>query len=123
MTDLVSIRSALQKKRAEIITDLSGIATFNEETGDWEAAPEMEVSEADSNNEADGVEEWNERNATVSLLEVMFRNHNRALEKIEAGTFGTCELCGTIIGEDRLMVLPTARTCALHRDDERTLPL
>ena len=123
MTDLTSIRNTLQEKREEIIADLSVIATFNEETGDWEATPVIEVSEADPNNEADGVEEWNERNATVSLLEAMFRNHNRALEKIEGGTFGTCELCGTIIGEDRLEVLPTARTCALHRDDERTLPL
>ena len=83
MTDLTSIRNTLQEKREEIIADLSVIATFNEETGDWEATPVIEVSEADPNNEADGVEEWNERNATVSLLEAMFRNHNRALEKIE----------------------------------------
>lgn len=123
MSDLASIRNTIQEKREEIIADLTAIANLNEETGDWEAAPVMEVSEADLNNEADGVEEWNERNATVSLLEAMFRNHNRALEKIERGTFGTCELCENTIGEDRLLVLTTARTCALHRDDERTLPL
>ena len=59
----------------------------------------------------------------MSQLEVMFRNCNRALEKLESGTFGTCEVCGELIEENRLLILPTARTCVAHIDEERTLTL
>ncbi len=123
MTDISSIQQALLEKRERIVTDLTAIATCNQETGDWEALPVSEVSEADVNNEADGVEDWNERHATVTQLEIMFRNYNRALEKIQSNTFGTCEICGEDIEPNRLLVLPEARTCTDHIDDERTLPL
>ena len=36
---------------------------------------------------------------------------NEALERIEAGTFGTCRLCGGMIGRKRLEAVPTATQC------------
>ena len=39
-----------------------------------------------------------------------------ALSKIDDGTFGTCEVCGKPIGEDRLAAIPWARLCI---DDQR----
>jgi DnaK suppressor protein len=123
MTDYTQLHKTLLEQKEHITADLQAIAVMNEASGDWEALPVSEVSEADSNNEADGVEDWNERHATVSQLEVMFRNCNRALDNIERGTFGTCEVCGEMIEENRLHILPTARTCMTHIDDERTLPL
>mgnify|MGYP003386288276 CR=1 FL=1 len=123
MTNFTQLHQTLLTQKEQLITDLQAIAAMNEESGDWEALPVSEVSEADNNNEADGVEDWNERHATVAQLEVMFRNCTRALEKIERGTFGTCEVCGETIEENRLIILPTARTCVAHIDDERTLSL
>lgn len=123
MTEFTNLKQLLLEQKHQVITDLESIATMSEETGDWEALPVSELSEADVNNEADGVEDWNERHATVSQLEVMFRNCNRALEKLESGTFGTCEVCGELIEENRLLILPTARTCVAHIDEERTLTL
>lgn len=41
-----------------------------------------------------------------------------ALERIEAGTYGMCEMCDKPIGEDRLRAIPWARFCI---DDERKL--
>jgi len=35
----------------------------------------------------------------------------RALEKIEDGTFGSCNLCGAEIAEERLEILPEANIC------------
>lgn len=35
-----------------------------------------------------------------------------ALQRVLAGTYGTCEECGGEIGADRLAALPTARRCA-----------
>lgn len=123
MTDLTTTKTTLLAGRETVINDLRAIATLNEETGDWEASPVTELSEADSNNEADGVEDWNERHATVTQLETLYRGYNRALDKIERGTYGVCEVCGEEISPARLLVLPTARTCVNHIDDERTLSL
>lgn len=35
----------------------------------------------------------------------------KALERIEAGTWGRCEQCSGAIGRDRLRALPETRTC------------
>lgn len=123
MTDYTSIKQTLQAERLRIVADLETIAVHNQVTGDWEATPVEEMEEADLNSEADGVEEWNERNATVAQLETTYRNIMRALEKIETNTFGVCEVCNEPIAPERLAILPTSRTCAVHIDDERTLSL
>ncbi len=124
MIDTNTLKAKLDTELAQVINDLSAIANFNELTGDWVAVPDaQELQEADMNSEADAVEEWNERRATLSQLETTYQNTKRALEKIESTTFGTCEICQALIEEDRISFLPTARTCKEHRDDERTLPL
>ena len=124
MTDITILKTKLEAELARVTSDLEAIATLNQVTGDWVAIPDaQELQEADMNSEADAVEEWNERRATLSQLETMYQNVKRALGKIEADGFGTCEICQTAIEEDRLDFLPTARTCQAHRDDERTLSL
>ena len=42
----------------------------------------------------------------------------KALEKIEKGEYGTCEVCAAEIEEDRLEANPSARTCKAHVDEE-----
>ena len=37
---------------------------------------------------------------------------NRALRKLENGSYGLCEKCGRLINEERLKVMPTATKCA-----------
>ena len=38
----------------------------------------------------------------------------RALEKLDAGTYGRCEVCDEPIGDERLAVMPAARYCMVH---------
>lgn len=117
-------KSRLETELTRLTEELSSIATRDEVTDDWVATPDSEeLKEIDENNEADAVEGWNERRATVAQLEMMYHNTKNALQKIEAGTFGLCEICNEPIESDRLAVIPNARTCKAHRDDERTLPL
>lgn len=124
MIDTTSFHTQLLAERARIITDLEPIARLDEAAGEWTAVPDIEeLKEGDDNNEADGIEEWNERRATVAALDVTFRNITRALQKISAGTFGICEIAGEIIEPERLAFLPTARTCTVHMDVEATLSL
>lgn len=124
MLDASALKAELEAERARLITDLKTIAWQNKDTGDWEALPDStELSEADENSEADGVEEWNERRATVAALETTYRDTERALEKLALGTYGTCEVCTAKIEPERLEALPTARTCMEHFDEEETLSL
>ena len=37
-----------------------------------------------------------------------------ALARVEAGTYGICEVCGEPIPDGRLEARPTARTCVEH---------
>jgi DnaK suppressor protein len=44
------------------------------------------------------------------LLETL-KEVNAALERMQAGKYGTCETCGKPVGDDRLDALPFARLC------------
>jgi RNA polymerase-binding transcription factor DksA len=124
MIDTTLFRSKLESELARIITDLEPIAIYDEASEEWNAIPDsQELKESDDNNEADGIEEWNERRATVAALDITFRNINRALDKIADGSFGVCEIGGEIIETERLDFLPTARTCTAHMNDEDILSL
>ena len=39
-----------------------------------------------------------------------------ALERVENGTYGLCMICCAPIGEGRLKVVPTAKTCIDHKE-------
>lgn len=38
----------------------------------------------------------------------------KALERMDEGTYGTCEVCGSAIGDARLEVMPSTRLCIDH---------
>lgn len=123
MLDTQKYKAKLEADLSQVTEELESIGVYNEETGDWVAKPSRNaVGEADSNEQADVVEDWNERRAILSNLETRYNNLKRALQKIEDGTFGKCEISGDAIEEDRLEVNPAARTCEAHMDQEDTLP-
>ena len=55
--------------------------------------------------------EQGENRALVSKLEETLADVERALAKLDDGTFGTCESCGKEIGEARLEAMPSTRFC------------
>lgn len=50
--------------------------------------------------------------ADVDSVEALLDDVDRALARLDDGSYGRCESCGTIIADDRLAEIPTARTCA-----------
>lgn len=117
-------KQKLQEELAVVTSELESIAQKNEVTGDWVAVPEgTELTSPDENVEADAVEEWNERRAMMPQLETRYRNIVRALEKIENDIYGTCEISGEPIEEERLEANPAARTNLANMDREKELPL
>lgn len=124
MLDLATSKNVLLEKLSVITSELQGVATLDTASDNWEAVPDVnELNEADSNSEADAIEAWNERRATVAALETEYRDIKRALGKIEAGTYGICEISGETIEAERLHAYPTARTCTKHFDQEFELSL
>lgn len=117
-------QTALETELEQVVTELSVIASQAPHTGDWVAVPGgAQVGNADPNEEADTVEEWNQRRALVAQLEIRYRNIVRALEKIKNDTYGVCEISGEPIEEARLAANPAARTNLANADREKELPL
>jgi DnaK suppressor protein len=66
---------------------------------------------------ADRSHRTEERSRVISLVRALrsnLRDVDRALARIDAGTYGTCERCGTAIASERLEALPWAVLCIRH---------
>ncbi|MEM9336893.1 MAG: TraR/DksA C4-type zinc finger protein [Patescibacteria group bacterium] len=123
MIETEPYKHQLEALLTQVTVELESLGMQISETGDWIATPDAVTAEPDPNDAADNVEDWNERQATLSQLETRYNNLKRALQKIEDGTFGVCEVSGAQIEEDRLNANPAARTCKAHMEDEANLPL
>jgi len=63
---------------------------------------------------ADGGHTAAERGQTITLVRELrtgLTDVERALRKLDNGTYGLCERCGEAIGADRLEAIPWARLC------------
>ena len=72
------------------------------------------LGELSSQHQADvGTETFN-RERDLSILERVqaeLADVEHALQRLDDGTYGTCEACGTVIDDSRLEALPAARFC------------
>ncbi len=117
-------KTKLEEELSVVVDDLQTIAVQNKETEDWIAIPVSDdIGNADENITADTVEEWNERRALMTQLEIRYHNIKKALKKIGTDDFGICEISGDPIEEERLQVNPSARTNLANIDREKELPL
>lgn len=111
----------IEQELSLVQSELEAIATKNAASGDWEAKPSEPADDADANDAADVAEESIERQAIVADLETRYRNLQKVIEKIAAGTYGVCELCGNKIETERLDANPASRTCIADKDRESEL--
>lgn len=124
MINTAVYKQKLEEELASLTAELKELGIHNPQVKeDWIAIPQdVATSEADENVGADRAEDWLERTATLGALETRYNNITRALQKIENGTFGICEISNEPIEEDRLEANPAARTCKAHINDEQDLP-
>ena len=108
------------KKRNILEKDLKTVGEKNpENSADWEAVtPEENVDNADRNNVADEITDYENNTAILKQLESRLSEVNKALEKIEENIYGKCEISGELIEEDRLNANPAARTCKKHINEK-----
>lgn len=104
-------KEKLVTEKVQLEEELSQIARFNTDTNVWEATPDTDLlQESDDNDAADRFEDFEERSAMVTTFQKRMTDLNSALEKIEKGTYGMCEVSGEPIEPDRLEANPAART-------------
>ena len=113
-TDLARQRLADERER------LNGVrATFDDEglTEQSESDSVGELSSYDQHQADMGTETF-EREKDLSILEQVeaeLADVEHALRRLDDGTYGTCEVCGREIPEERLEALPATRLCLEHQ--------
>jgi RNA polymerase-binding transcription factor DksA len=95
-TRLQGIREGIQREQDEAISDAAG-----------------ELSSVDQHPGDSGTETF-EMEKNVSLLEQVddeLLEVEAAVQRLERGTYGTCQACGRPIGDERLEAMPATRFC------------
>jgi RNA polymerase-binding protein DksA len=99
------LRVQLERQRVELRREI-------DEQG---ADPDVdELAFVDDTGFSDRSHSAEERSRLISLVRALrsnLRDVERALAKMEAGTYGTCERCGNVIAPERLEALPWAVLC------------
>ena len=72
----------------------------------------------DLNEAADVIEEFETNSAILKDLEIRFNDVKDALDRLEEGTYGICEIDSKPIPEERLMANSAANTCIEHAPKE-----
>jgi RNA polymerase-binding transcription factor DksA len=70
--------------------------------------------------QADVGSETFEREKDFSILEQVeaeLHDVQRALQRLDEGTYGICEACNQPIGDERLEALPATRFCIQHQSE------
>lgn len=109
--ELQNFKQELTAEKQRLIKEISRL----EETGIGDTASDSvgELSRVD-NHPADLASETFERGKDIALRDnahLLLEKVEKALAKIQAGTFGQCELCGRQISGDRLAAMPSALLC------------
>ena len=102
--DLTAARRALEDKRADLATRL----------GHFTATPERGSGVGFGKRVGDGTIEAVDRLNQIgvgSRLEARLERVERALEKLDDGTYGTCDVCGRPIDPRRLGAAPESTVC------------
>ncbi len=118
-------KNRLEQEEAQLELELTDIGHLhNAASGDWKADQgDLQVGPEDENILADKFEEITTNEAIVDELEVRLKNVKKALQKIEEGSYGICESCGSEIEQERLEANPAASlcfTCATQKEEART---
>lgn len=114
--DTKKFKEILLAEQTLLEGELGNIARFNPEINQWEATPDTDLmNQSDDNDAADRFEDFEERTSMMNTLQDRLNDIKHAIEKIDAGNFGKCEMGNDhAIEADRLEANPAARMCKQH---------
>jgi RNA polymerase-binding protein DksA len=106
-SELRACQSRLFKMRARLMRE---VGMIEEELREDVLAP-GDPSPISSHPADEDIEGFDEQVALAQNEEQLLEEVEAALERIEAGSYGTCEVCGREISKQRLHALPHAARC------------
>jgi len=110
-------KKLLEAEKAKLLKELATVGKKDPSAndGEWQAvATDLDSDSADENETADVMESLDENKAILDQLDIQLLQVESALGKIEAGTYGKCNVCGKEIPEERLNANPASLTCIEH---------
>jgi DnaK suppressor protein len=112
--ELTAVRSELNEENDDLLAEIARAETqIADRLGD--------TSEGAGDDQADAGAKTYEREHELALTynarELLAQNE-RALHRIDAGTYGVCESCGNAIGKARLQAFPRATLCVTCKQRE-----
>ena len=105
-------RKLLTEERARLAEAMEGV-----QRGVDAQADSSELSSYDQH-PGDAGSETFEREKDLSILEALetsIDEVDEALQRLDEGTYGRCEVCGRDIGNERLVARPATRFCVEHQ--------
>lgn len=115
--DTDRFRSLLLEERTRIVDELDFLHEENPGSVEDETGEETHFDQ----HPADAATATHDREVDYTIeegAENVLRQIDAALRRIDAGTYGTCRVCGREIGEERLEAVPWTDLCI---DDARKL--
>jgi len=105
MVDQDALRTALTEQRANLREEIEA------QGADPDSDEVTFVDDAGFSDRSHSTEERSKLISVVRALRSNLRDVDRALAKMDTGTYGTCERCGKPIAAERLEALPWAVLC------------
>jgi DnaK suppressor protein len=106
--DIDRIRRALQARYHELTVE------YDEALAQSQVLRLVELGDTAGDDQADSGTKTAERDTAQSLLRAILDRRaqfERALTRLDEGTYGWCEGCGSSIPVERLEIFPAATTC------------
>ncbi|MBI4138147.1 MAG: TraR/DksA family transcriptional regulator [Candidatus Wildermuthbacteria bacterium] len=108
---LAQIHKSLAERKSQLERELSSFATKDSKPeGDWDTKYPS-IPGANLEDSAGEVEEYSTNLPIEYSLETQLKQINKAIQKIQDESYGTCEDCKQGISQERLLANPEAEYC------------
>ena len=110
-------KKLLLAESAQLEEQLNGLGKKDPSAaGGWDVSTgDLSVDSADENEMADKFEALEDNAGIADKLEKQLSEVKSALDRIDKGTYGVCEICGKTIEPGRLEANPSARVSIKHK--------
>ena len=112
---LDTIRQSLEEEKKIIAARIDAL-TAQDSFSDTARTSDNAASDAEASEE----ENHDRYAAQVAELTRQVAAVDQALLRVSDGTYGFCQVCGTMIDTDRLSIIPTANLCLEHEKKKKS---
>ncbi len=110
-------KQKLLSEKESIEKELKSLGYELNNSHDWVLSIHNQPEEhMDPGDDAKLTEELEDDLAVFNVLEKRYTQVQKALDALENGTYGICEVCSEKISENRLEAQPSATTCINHAE-------